>query len=54
MEVRTSGLGAVFGGETSIYRTRRGIEKTLLIVTIILSILFFLVAIVNAVVVGPA
>lgn len=54
LEVRTSGLGSVFGGETSIYRTRRGIEKTLLIVTIILSVLFFIVAIVNAVIVGPA
>lgn len=54
LEIRASGLGSVFGGETSIYRTRRGIEKTLLIVTVILSVLFFIVAIVNAVVVGPA
>ncbi|MCX7855555.1 MAG: preprotein translocase subunit SecG [Anaerolineae bacterium] len=45
----------MFGsGETSIYRTRRGVEKTLFIVTIILAVLFFLIAILNAVVIGPA
>ncbi|MGQ9522166.1 MAG: preprotein translocase subunit SecG [Anaerolineae bacterium] len=54
LEVRSSGLGAIFGsGETSIYRTRRGVEKTLFIITIVLAILFFLVAILNAVVIGP-
>lgn len=55
LDVRASGMGAVFGsGETSIYRTRRGVERTLFIVTIILSVIFFLVAIINAVVVGSA
>ncbi len=55
MDVRASGMGAIFGsGETSIYRTRRGVERTLFIVTIILSVLFFLIAIINAVVASPA
>jgi preprotein translocase subunit SecG len=54
MDVRTSGMGAIFGsGETSIYRTRRGVERTLFIVTIVLSVLFFLIAIINAVVTIP-
>lgn len=55
LDVRTSGLGGIFGGgETSIYRTRRGVERTFFIVTIILSVLFFFAAILNAVVIGPS
>lgn len=53
LETRSSGLGAVFGSpETSIYRTRRGVERTLFIVTIVLSALFFIIAIINALVTG--
>lgn len=37
---RGSGLGAAFGGEGNIYRAKRGIEKTLFTLTIILSIIF--------------
>ncbi len=40
------GLGGIFGGEGSgVYRTRRGVEKTLFNVTIGLAIVFFLVSI---------
>ena len=53
MRSRGAGAGSVFGGQsTSIYRTRRGVERTLFIITIVLSVLFFIIAIVNAVVVG--
>ncbi|HEC34345.1 MAG TPA: preprotein translocase subunit SecG [Chloroflexi bacterium] len=53
LQTRSGGLGSVFGGaETSIYRTRRGVERTLFILTIILSLLFFIIAIINAVVTG--
>ncbi|GIV77900.1 preprotein translocase subunit SecG [Litorilinea aerophila] len=38
-----SGLGSVFGG-SDIYRTRRGIEKTLFNITFMLAGLFFLLA----------
>ncbi|MCX7778721.1 MAG: preprotein translocase subunit SecG [Patescibacteria group bacterium] len=34
------GLSAVFGGESSVFRTKRGIEKTLFIITVILAVLF--------------
>lgn len=51
LQTRSSGVGSVFGGAaTSIYRTRRGVERTLFIVTIVLSVLFFIIAIVNALV----
>lgn len=47
MQQRGTGLSATFGGEGNIYRTKRGIEKILFIMTIVLSILFFAIAIAN-------
>lgn len=35
-----SGLGSAFGGETSFYRTKRGVEKFLFVGTIFLGIVF--------------
>lgn len=40
LQQRGSGLGMVFGGEGNVYRSRRGIEKTLFWATIIVAILF--------------
>jgi len=40
LQNRGSGLGAAFGGEGNVYRTKRGAEKILFISTIILSIIF--------------
>ena len=52
-QVRSGGMGGVFGGsETAVYRTRRGIERTLFNVTIGLSIAFFVITILNVVVTG--
>lgn len=47
MQQRGSGLGAAFGGGGGVYGTRRGIDKVLFQITIVISILFFAVAIVN-------
>lgn len=47
MQQRGGGLSPVFGGEGSVYRTRRGIERIIFIATIILAILFFLTAFLN-------
>lgn len=41
-----SGLGSVFGG-TDIYRTRRGMEKTLFNITFILAGIFMLFSLVT-------
>ena len=41
-----AGLGAVFGG-SDIYRTRRGIEKTLWQLTFVLTSVFLLLALVT-------
>lgn len=35
-----SGLGSAFGGETSFYRTKRGAERALFYVTIVLAVIF--------------
>jgi protein translocase, SecG subunit len=47
MQQRGTGLSATFGGEGNIYRTKRGVEKALFIATIVLSIVFFAIAIAN-------
>ncbi len=52
-EVRASGLGGVFGGtQTGLIRKRRGAELLLFQLTVGTSVLFFLVAIINVLVVG--
>ena len=40
LQSRGAGLGATFGGDSSVYRSRRGIEKRLFQFTIILGVLF--------------
>ena len=45
-----SGLGGVFGGAGAVYSTKRGIEKGLFFATIILSVLFFGLAVANLVI----
>lgn len=41
LQQRGVGLGAAFGGEGSLYRTKRGVEKGIFYATIVLAILFF-------------
>ena len=51
LQTKGSSFSGAFGGDTSsIYRTRRGIEKTLFQFTIGISVLFLLLAIVSAVI----
>lgn len=47
LQQRGGGLSPVFGGEGGAYRTRRGIEKGIFIVTIILAALFLVTAVIN-------
>ncbi len=52
-EVRSSGMGGIFGGsQTSLTRKRRGPELLLFRLTIGTSIVFFLVALANVLVSG--
>ncbi len=52
LQAKGSGLGGIFGGDSSIYKTRRGVEKTLHHATIGLSALFFGISILSVVVVS--
>ncbi|MDP3964691.1 MAG: preprotein translocase subunit SecG [bacterium] len=44
LQQRGSGLGGVFGGEGNVFSTRRGVERTLFIFTIVVAVLFLSVA----------
>jgi preprotein translocase subunit SecG len=45
LQTRGSGFSATFSSDSSIYRSRRGVEKTLFNFTIGLAVLFVLVSI---------
>ncbi len=45
-----TGLGSAFGGEGNVFRTKRGVEKSLYYATIVLAVLFLGVALVNVIV----
>lgn len=47
LQAKGSGFGAGLGGQTSVFRTRRGIEKTLFQLTIVLVLLFVFVSILS-------
>jgi preprotein translocase subunit SecG len=43
-------LGGLLGGDSGVFRTRRGIEKTLHNVTIILAVTFFVTSLITVLV----
>ncbi len=47
LQVRGGGLGGIFGQADTVYRTRRGVEKTLFQLTIILVVLFIVVSVIS-------
>ena len=40
LQSKGSGLGSGFGGDGNVYQTKRGLEKGIFIVTIVLSVIF--------------
>jgi preprotein translocase subunit SecG len=53
LQTKGAALGGVFGGsDSAVYKTRRGVEKTVFNVTIGLSVVFFVLAMVNVIVLG--
>ena len=44
-QVRGGGLGGIFGQPGSVYRTKRGMEKTLFQITIALVVIFIIISI---------
>jgi preprotein translocase subunit SecG len=47
LQAKGAGLGSIFGGDSGVYRTRRGVEKTMYQATIGLAVLFFLVSLLS-------
>jgi protein translocase SecG subunit len=48
LQHRGTGLGGAFGGESNVYRSKRGLENFLYIATIVIAILFVASTILNA------
>jgi len=46
LQVKGGGLGGIFGQPDSVYRTRRGVERSLFQMTIGLAVLFVILSIV--------
>ena len=47
MQARGTGLSGTFGGDSAVYRSRRGIERRLWQFTIVLIVLFVVFALVS-------
>lgn len=50
LQAEGAGLGTAFGGSGSFYRSKRGVEKLLVSLTIIFAVLFFLISVVQVVI----
>ncbi len=49
LQAKGEELGGVFGGTQGVYQTRRGIDRLLFTVTIVIAVAFFVLAIVNVI-----
>ena len=47
LQVRGGGLGGIFGQADTVYRTKRGLEKTLFQLTVALAVLFIIISLVR-------
>ncbi len=50
LQVRGGGLGGIFGQADTVFRTKRGVEKTLFQLTIALVVLFVIISIVSLII----
>ncbi|MDO8618580.1 MAG: preprotein translocase subunit SecG [Candidatus Daviesbacteria bacterium] len=50
VQQKGAGLGSTFGGELAMYRTKRGAEKLLFRLTIVLAFLFILASLIGLVI----
>lgn len=47
LQIKGGGLGGIFGQPDTVYRTKRGVEKTLFQLTIALAVLFIIIAVIS-------
>ena len=48
LQARGTGLSSTFGGESTAYRSRRGLERTLFRMTVVLIVFYVIVSILGA------
>ncbi len=48
LQARGTGLSSTFGGESTAYRSRRGLERTLFRLTIVFIVFFVLISLLGA------
>jgi preprotein translocase subunit SecG len=48
LQARGTGLSSTFGGESTAYRSRRGLERVLFRLTIVLAAVFVIISLVGA------
>lgn len=53
LQSRGAGLGSVFGGTGTVFKTRRGIDKLLFRMTIVFTVLFVAFSIVTTIIPTP-
>ncbi len=53
LQAKGAGLSGIFGGDGGIYRTRRGVEKTVYQATIGLGVAFFVISLLAVVITAP-
>ncbi len=47
LQAKGTGLGSTFGGQSQMYHSKRGVEKVVFFTTIILTIIFVVISIIN-------
>jgi len=47
LQAKGTGLGSTFGGQSQMYHSKRGVEKVVFFTTIILTVIFVLISIIN-------
>jgi len=47
LQAKGAGLGGIFGRQASVFRTRRGVEKTLFQFTIVLAAVFLIISMIS-------
>jgi len=48
LQARGTGLSSTFGGESTAYRSRRGLERTLFRMTVVLIVVYVIISILGA------
>jgi len=50
MQNRGTSLSGIFGGSSTVFQTKRGVEKVLFISTIVLAVIFFALSLVRLII----